>query len=614
MLRHLRPYLRPYRKQFVIGPLFKFIEAILELTLPVMMANIIDIGIKNHDSAYIFHTGLRMLATISIGLISALICQYCASVASQGFGTRVRSALFSHVNRLSLAQLDKLGTDTLTTRVTNDVNQLQTAVSMVIRLIFRAPFVSIGCVIAAMLIDLPLSAVIWIGVVSFAAVLASIMLAAFPLYTQVQKRLDDVGGVVRENFSGVRVIRAFARSSVEKNRFGKVVDRHSESVIRVSRIASLMNPLTALIMNLVICAILWFGAGRVDAGSMTTGKVIAFINYIAQILTALIAVANLVVIFTKASASLNRVNEVFDETPSVQAEGEGTQAPSGRKTAAEGFAAGITGVPAAGAAEEVSPLPPRGVPAISFSNVSFSYVDNPENDTEKNALSGVSFSVPQGSVLGVIGGTGSGKSTVLSLTARFYDPNEGNICFFGRDIRGMSPDELRQKLGCVFQEPRLFSGTVAENLRWGNPDAADSLLKSACRHAQAEEFIEAMPDKYDTMIERDGKNLSGGQKQRLSIARALVRQPPVLLLDDASSALDFATEAKLRRALAELQHDNGMTVIMVSQRVASIRGAEQILVLDDGRMMGLGTHEELIKSCGAYRSIALSQMSEEEVK
>ncbi|HEY5504100.1 MAG TPA: ABC transporter ATP-binding protein, partial [Sedimentisphaerales bacterium] len=381
----------------------------------MMMANIIDIGIAHRDRTYILHMGLRMLITILIGFGSAIICQYCASVASQGFGTRVRSALFSHVNHLSFAELDALGTDTLTTRVTNDVNQLQIAVSMLIRLIFRAPFVSIGCIVAAMMIDLPLSTVIWVGVISFVLVLAVLMMTAFPLYARVQKRLDDVSGVVRENFSGVRVIRAFARASVEMERFVKVVDAHAASVIRVTRIASLMNPLTALIMNLVICAILWFGADRVDSGGMSTGQIVAFINYIAQILMALIAVANLVVIFTRASASLHRVNEVFALVPSVHTE--------------------ASDVPEEAEAPENALRPKSGVPAISFSGVHFSYGENPEDDPEKKALTDIDFSVPQGSVLGIIGATGSGKTTVLSLIARFYDVQKGQVSLFGTDAR-----------------------------------------------------------------------------------------------------------------------------------------------------------------------------------
>lgn len=606
MLTHLLPYLRPYRKEFIIGPSFKLVEAILELTLPLMLADIIDLGIANHDRAYILRMGLRMFLTILVGFISAVICQYSASVASQGFGTRVRSALFSHINHISLADLDAIGTNTLTTRVTNDINQLQIAVSMTIRLIFRVPFVSFGCIVAALLLDLPLSAVIWVGVISFSVVLAAIMVSAFPLYADVQKRLDDVGGGVRENFSGVRVIRAFARASVETERFFRTVDAHTGSIIRVTRIASLMNPATALIMNLVICAILWFGALRVNVGGMTSGQVIAFINYIGQILTALIVMANLVVIFTRASASLHRVNEVFD----IHAAEAAGSAPSAYSANVEGthLAAGP-----APAADAPAPGEAAGAPAVSFSNVTFSYVDNPEADPEKNALTDISFSVPKGSVMGIIGGTGSGKTTVLSLIARFYDAQGGRVGLFGTDVTQLQPDALRKNMGFVFQNPKLFSGTVAENLRWGDPDASAEQIRDACARAQAARFIEKMPDKYESRIERDGRNLSGGQKQRLAIARALVRRPKILLLDDASSALDYTTEAKLRDALAELGRTAGMTVIIVSQRVASIRGAEQILVLEDGKQMGLGTHADLMNTCEAYRSIALSQLSAREV-
>ncbi len=608
MLKHLSPYLKPYRKEFIIGPVFKLLEAVLELTLPVLMAGIIDTGIANRDTAYIYRTGFKMLIIIVIGLTSALICQYSASVASQGFGTKARSALFSHINHLSMENLDRFGTDTLVTRITNDVNQLQIAVSMMIRLVVRAPFVSIGCVAAAMMLDLKLSVVIIIGVLSFIVVLAAIMLMAFPLYSEVQRKLDDLGGVVRENFSGVRVIRAFARSRVEIERFSRAVINHADSVIRVTRIASLMNPVTQLIMNLVICAILWFGAAGVNAGGITQGRVIAFINYIAQILTALIAVANLVVIFTKASASLNRVNEVFDTKTGADA------ADASLATEKCGEVPETSNQSEAPETAAVRPASDDAAePAIRFSHVTFSYAENAEGDPERDVLADLNFSVPRGGELGIIGGTGSGKSTVLMLIARFYDAREGEITMFGKDIRSISPGEARSRIGSVFQQPKLFSGTVAENIRWGNSKADDEALRTAAANAQASEFIESLPQKYEARIERDGRNLSGGQKQRLAIARALVRNPDILLLDDMASALDFLTEAKLRKSIRSLREKTGVTVIMVSQRVASIRDAGQILVLDEGRAAGLGTHEELMKTNETYRSIALSQMSEAEV-
>jgi ATP-binding cassette subfamily B protein len=608
MLQHLKPYLKPYRREFIVGPAFKLLEAVLELTLPVLMAGIIDTGIANRDTAYIYRTGLKMLAIIVIGLTSALICQYSASVASQGFGTKVRSALFSHINHLPMEELDRFGTDTLVTRVTNDINQLQIAVSMLIRLVVRAPFVSIGCVAAAMMLDLKLSVVIIIGVLSFILVLAAIMLTAFPLYSEVQRRLDDIGGVVRENFSGVRVIRAFARSRAEIDRFSRAVVNHAGSVIRVTRIASLMTPLTQLIMNLVICAILWFGAVGVNAGEITQGRVIAFINYIAQILTALIAVANLVVIFTKASASLTRVNEIFDTKTGADApdvSGDTGKNREDRETSDRRKVPEAASVrPASGDAAE---------PALRFSHVTFSYAANDEGDPERDVLADLSFSVPRGGELGIIGGTGSGKSTVLMLIARFYDAREGKITLDGKDIRSFSTEEVRSRIGSVFQQPKLFSGTVAENIRWGNDQADDEALRTAAANAQASEFIESLPGKYESRVDRDGRNLSGGQKQRLAIARALVRNPDILLLDDMASALDFLTEARLRRSIRDLREKTGVTVIMVSQRVASIRDAGQILVLDEGRAAGFGTHEELMRSCEIYRSIALSQMSEAEV-
>jgi ATP-binding cassette subfamily B protein len=586
MLKNFREHLKPYIPQFIIGPFFKLLEAVLELTLPVQMAAIIDQGVAKGDADFIYQTGIRMFIIIVVGLISALICQYLASVASQGFGTRVRSAMFWRVNRFSMRDFEKFGTDTLTTRITNDVNQLQVAVAMTIRLLVRAPFVSIGCVIAALMLDLPLSVIVIAAVVSFVVIVLVIMRAAYPLYGRVQKNLDGVASLVRENCSGVRVIRAFAQGEAEKTRFQKAVEKHADSVIRVMRVSSLLNPLTMLMMNLSVVAILWFGAGQVDAGNMLSGTVIAFINYMAQILNALVAVAHLVLIFTRTGASYARVNEVF-LVP------ETADAPD--------------------AAELSTETPRTTEPAVLFEHVSFSYSDSGGEDLEKAAVSDISFSIPRGSVFGIIGGTGSGKSTILSLITRFYDAQSGRIRILGHDVDRVSRNSIRERIGTVFQEPIIFTGTVADNLRWGRSDANEEELWAACRAAQAEEFIRKLPEKLYTPIARGAKNLSGGQKQRLSIARAFVRRPDILLLDDASSALDYTTEAKLRRSLEELRKETGMTVIQVSQRIASLRAADQILVLDDGNATGLGTHEELLRSCELYRSIALSQLSEEEV-
>ena len=592
MKNHLFVYLRPYRTQLILGPSLKLVEAILELMLPYMLANIIDLGILKHNKTYIYHEGVKMLIIIAVGLICAISCQYLASLASQGFGTKVRSALFGHVNKLSLAELDALGADTLTTRISSDINQLQIAVSMLIRLISRAPFVCVGCIVAAMLIDLPLSAVIWIGVIAFIVVLASIMMVAFPMYAVVQQNLDALGGVVLENLSGARVIRAFARGGEELRRFATAVNRHAAKVIRVTRVSALMNPITGLIMNLVICAILWFGAIRVGNGEMKPGEIVAFINYIAQILVALIAVANLIIIFTKAYASYNRVNAVFDYESSLQKRDLPDPPVDGKDF------------------PEASPEKD----AITFAQVSFSYVDNPEKDPEKYAVKDLDFAIPVGTVFGIIGGTGSGKTTIMSLIARFYDVSEGAIRMQGRDIRTMSPKEVQKKIRCVFQSPILFSGSIAENLCLGAPEATYGEIREACRIAQADKFIEEMPDSYRSVASRGGTNFSGGQKQRLSIARALVRQTPILILDDAFSALDYQTEARLRCSLLELQRATGTTIIMISQRISSIRTAEQILVMEDGRQIAVGRHEELLKTCEEYRAIAQSQLAPEEVQ
>ena len=604
-MKNFYPFLKPYKAQFVVGPLFKLIEAILELTLPVQMAIIIDQGVALGNTDVIYQTGLRMLLTIVVGLISALICQYLAAVASQGFGTRVRSAMFSHVNRFSQATFDRFGTDTLTTRMTNDINQLQVAVAMTIRLLVRAPFVSIGCIVAAMLLDVPLAVIVVVAVALFILVMVAVMKAAYPLYGEVQKRLDGVGGLVRENCSGVRVIRAFARGDAERGRFRAAVLRHSDSVIRVMRVSSLMNPLTMLIMNISVAAILWFGAGRVNAGDLQTGTIIAFINYMAQILNALIAVAHLVVIFTRTAASYTRVDEVLSTPEDPASEladalrvDESSSSPSLEKFRSD-------------SAESTNEID-EGV-AVAFRDVMFSYSDSGGGDREKDALSGISFSVARGGVLGIIGGTGSGKSTILSLLEGFYSVREGRIHLFGREIGSIPRDELRGMIGAVFQEPVIFTGTVADNLRWGKADATEQELWQALQAAQADAFVERMPEKLLTHVVRGAKNLSGGQKQRLSIARALVRRPRILLLDDASSALDYTTEAKLRKSLAELSRETGMTMMIVSQRIAALRNADTILVLDDGQQVGLGSHSELLRTCPTYRSIALSQLAEEEV-
>lgn len=572
-LSRLFPYLKPYRRHCVLGPLFKLIEAVLELYLPLLMARVIDRGVATGDTGYILKMGGVMLGIVTVGLCCALVCQYVASVTSQGFGTGVRNAVFQKIATFSHAELDRFGTPSLINRVTNDVNQLQYAVAMLIRLVIRAPFLCIGGVIMALTIDWRLSLVIVVAIPLFVLIITLVMKATVRLHRLVQRKLDGLTLVLRENLSGVRVIRAFARTEREQQRFADAADEHRDTAIRVGRLSAFLNPATQLIMNAAILAIVWFGGVRVEAGGMTTGEIIAFINYVNQILLALIVVANLVITFTKAYASAGRVLEVLETASSI-----------------------------AGAA--VPPKVNAAAPAVEFDHVSFSYDDG------EDELTDVSFAVPRGATVGVIGGTGSGKTTLMSLIARFYDVRTGTVRVGGVDVRDYPLDALRGKIGLVPQKAELFTGTVAENIRWGRPDADGEAVRRAAVIAQAAEFIERLPQEYDSPVERGGANFSGGQKQRLTIARAMVREPEILILDDASSALDYATDAALRRAVR--QASRAMTVFTVSQRVSAVRQADCILVMDDGRLAGVGTHEELLASCGVYQEICRSQERGEE--
>ena len=572
-LSGLFPYLKPYRRHCVLGPLFKLIEAVLELYLPLLMARVIDRGVATGNTGYIVKMGGVMLGIVTVGLCCALVCQYVASVTSQGFGTGVRNAVFQKIATFSHAELDRFGTPSLINRVTNDVNQLQYAVAMLIRLVIRAPFLCIGGVIMALTIDWRLSLVIMVAIPLFVLIITLVMKATVRLHRLVQRKLDGLTLVLRENLSGVRVIRAFARTEREQQRFAGATDEHRDAAIRVGRISAFLNPATQLIMNAAILAIVWFGGVRVEAGGMTTGEIIAFINYVNQILLALIVVANLVITFTKAYASAGRVLEVLETDSSI-----------------------------AGAA--VPPKEDAAAPAVEFDHVSFSYDDG------EDELTDVSFAVPRGATVGVIGGTGSGKTTLMSLLARFYDVRTGTVRVGGVDVRDYPLDALRGKIGLVPQKAELFTGTVAENIRWGRPDADGEAVRRAAAIAQAAEFIERLPQGYDSPVERGGANFSGGQKQRLTIARAMVREPEILILDDASSALDYATDAALRRAVR--QASRAMTVFTVSQRVSAVRQADCILVMDDGRLVGVGTHEELLASCGVYQEICRSQERGEE--
>lgn len=574
-MRKLTRFLKSYRKEVILGPVFKLIEAIFELIIPLLTADIIDRGVRTGNTAYVWHMSGIMLLLGFTGLCSALVCQKFASVASQGFGTEVRSALYEKVNSFSHAEIDKFGTPSLITRITNDVNQLQYAVAMLIRLVIRAPFLAVGAVIMAMTVDLTLSVVFLIATPLIALTLYAVMSRSVPYYRVIQKKLDRISLIAREGLSGARVIRAFSKQEGEEKRFTEAAQDQAMTAVRVGRLSALLNPFTYMIMNLAVIAIIWFGGWRVDAGYMTQGEIIAFVNYMNQTLLALIVVANLVVTFTRAAASAARVNEVFETETSVPER---------------------NGDPV----KEIV-----GAPKIEFDHVGFSY-----DGTDKYALKDLTVSILPGETVGIIGGTGSGKSTLVNLIPRFYDVTTGRVLVDGIDVRGYSFPQLRKKVGVVPQESVLFSGTVADNLRWGREDAPPEIMEWALSVAQAEEFVSKLPEGLESPVSQGGKNFSGGQKQRLAIARALVGEPEVLILDDSASALDFATDAALRRALKS--GTKGMTVLIVSQRVGAIRRADRIIVLEDGAVAGIGAHEELMESCTVYREICLSQLSSEE--
>lgn len=571
MFKLAKKYLGGFKKELIVGPAAKLTEAIFELIVPLIMADIIDVGINGGaGKPYIYRMGGIMILMGALGLCCALVCQYLASRASQGVGTVVRNDLFRHIGSLSHAELDRFGTPSLITRVTNDVNQVQSAVAMLIRLVVRAPFLVIGAAVMAMTIDLKLSLVFLAVMPLVAAVLYFIMFRSVPLYRVIQKKLDKISLITRESLSGARVIRAFSGEAAEEKRFREANDDFADTSMRVGRLSALLNPLTYAIMNLAIAAIVWFGGFRVDSGALTQGQVIAFVNYMTQISLALVVVANLVVLFTKAAASSARINEVFETEPSIK----------------DGAGAAVS----------------AKAPVIEFKDVSFSYSEGGDN-----ALENITFSVQKGETVGIIGGTGSGKSTLVSLIPRFYDAENGCVIINGADVKSYGLKELRQKIGFVPQKAMLFAGTIAENLRWGNENASDEQLQKAAETAQAKEFIDKMPDGFNTHINQGGRNLSGGQKQRLTIARALTGSPEILILDDSASALDFATDAALRKAIAK--DTQNMTVLIVSQRATSIRHADKIIVLDDGEAAGIGTHAELLENCPVYREIVMSQES-----
>ncbi len=568
-------YAKKYRLQMVIGPFFKFVEAVFELFLPLLMAKLIDNGINKGDTAYIYKMGGLMLAMSVIGLISVFICQYSASIASQGFGTELRNALMRKINTFSHKEIDQFGTATLITRATNDINQMQLALAMLIRLVIRAPFLSIGSLIMAIYVSPKLALVFAVLLPLFCLILYFIMTKTIPLYKIVQTKVDRLTQVVSENLSGVRVIRAFARSKKEKQRAEDVSDELAKSYIRVANLSALMTPATSLIMNAGILIILYVGGFQVNTGSLMQGEVLALINYIMQMLLALIIVANLVVIFTKSAASAARINEVLDTDISVIENDSPTY---------------LTSI--------------ENQTAIQFKNVSFKYTA-----ASANALENIEFNLSKGQILGVTGPTGSGKSTLINLIPRFYDVTAGTLLINGTSVNEFDLQSLRRSIGYVPQNSSLFTGTIAENLRWGKADATEAELQMALEIAQSADFVASLKDGLNSPVFEGGKNFSGGQRQRLTIARALVSQPDILILDDSLSALDYQTDLNLRRALASRLTNT--TVVIVSQRISSIQTADQILVLNDGKLANSGTHKQLLAESDIYRQIYDSQSETE---
>lgn len=564
-------FFAPYKKELIVGPFCKLVEAVLELLIPLIMAEIIDKGIALADWKFVLEYSGLIVLTCTAGLCFALVCQIFASRCSQGYGTDVRNALFKHINTLSPEQFDAFGTPSLLTRLSGDINQLQVAVAMLIRLVVRAPFIIIGSVIMAIILNPKLSVVFIIATPIIAVSLFFIMRSTIPRYKKVQREVDDLSAVTRENLSGVRVVRAFAREEEERERFNKEAKQLARAASTVGAVSALLNPVSLLIINLAITAVVYFGGDMVNIGDMTQGEVTAFVNYLTQISLALVVTANLVVIFTKASASSARVKEVLNTSPAIT-DGEGVE------------------------------WGEEGAPRVEFKDVSFGYGGN-------DVLRHISFKVYPSKVVGVIGGTGSGKSTLVNLLPRFYDAREGSVLIDGRDVRDFKLKQLRDRIGYVPQRTVLFSGTIRENMLWGNPGATDDDIWQALKTAQAEEFVSKLPQGLDTPVNQGGKNFSGGQRQRLTIARALVRRPEIVIMDDSASALDFATDLKLRTAI---RHDlTDTTTFIVSQRATSVRHADLIIVLDAGVPVGMGRHGELMRTCDVYREIVHSQEDKE---
>ncbi len=594
MIELLRRFGGKFRRYMVIGPACKLIEVIFDLLTPLVIAQMIDKGIGSHDVSAVIRCGMVLAAMAVIGISFTLVCQKMAALTSQGMGTDIRGALYEHINKLSYAELDRFGTPSLITRITNDVNQVQLAVALGVRMLIRWPFLAVGSMVAALAIDLKLGVIFLICTPAIGLVFWFVMARCIPYYKQLQAKLDRIALICREVLSGARVVRAFVREDHERERFAQAADDQANTAIAVGKLSSILNPVTFLVMNLGVCAILWVGGIQVNVGELTQGQVMAFVNYMTQTLTSIVYVANLVVVFTKASASASRINEVLNCVPSITDEDNEPVALPEPSELAGGA------VP---------------VPALSLSHASFSF-----GAGAANAVNDVTLELPLGKTLGIIGGTGSGKSTLVSLIPRLYDAGTGSASVMGSDVRAWPLDQLRHVVATVPQRASLVSGTIRSNLTWRDESATDEELWAALDIAQASEFVRNKPQGLDAPVEAGGKNFSGGQRQRLTIARALVGSPQILIMDDSASALDFKTDAALRRAIRERSvrgaAEGGLplTTVIVSQRVSTVRDADMICVLDHGSVAGLGTHDELYTTCQLYREICQSQLRREELE
>lgn len=595
-MKGLLKYLKDYKVESVLGPLFKMLEASFELFVPLVVASMIDIGIRNQDTRYILKMAGVLVLLAAIGLTCSLTAQFFAAKAAVGFSTALRNALFAHINSLSYHEQDKIGTATLITRMTSDVNQVQSGLNLTLRLLLRSPFIVFGAMVMAFTVDTKAAMVFTVAIPALSVVVFGIMAVSMPLYKKVQRQLDQVTRSARENLTGVRVIRAFSRQKNEMEHFEASNDQLVKVQVFVGKISALMNPVTYVIINLAIVAVVWISGKQVDAGRITQGETVALVNYMSQILVELIKMANLIVSISKALACANRISRVFEEKTSIE----------DPVSFAHKEDVGVSSETGSGPQENTSETGEKRS-KICFSHVSFAY-----NGSKEDSLTDISFQAEKGQTIGIIGGTGSGKTTLVNLIPRFYDVREGSILLDGRDVRTWPLRELREKFGVVPQKAVLFKGSLRENMKWGKADASDEEIYQALAIAQARDFVEAKGKGLKLFIEQGGKNLSGGQRQRLTIARALVRKPEILIMDDSASALDFATDARLRKAIREETRD--MTVFLVSQRVATVRGADQIIVLDDGKIAGIGTHRQLLDGCQIYREICQSQLSEKEVQ